>query len=105
MLVAVVVEGVDPRRRLGRLAADLGGGDDGPQPRGDPLLVAAGELSGADAFEKLVKMDHGFVVTDDTGQTSDDHIFAGGDVVTGAFGFDAGGGNLAAIFETTTDDD
>jgi heterodisulfide reductase subunit A len=51
---------------------------------GDSLLVAAGELSGADAFEKLVKMDHGFVVTDDTGQTSDDHIFAGGDVVTGA---------------------
>jgi NADPH-dependent glutamate synthase beta subunit-like oxidoreductase len=51
---------------------------------GDALLVAAGELSNVEAFERLVKMDYGLVVTDDAGRTSDENIFAGGDIVTGA---------------------
>jgi NADPH-dependent glutamate synthase beta subunit-like oxidoreductase len=51
---------------------------------GDSLLVAAGELSNAEAFEKVVRMSNGLIVTDDVGHTSNDRIFAGGDVVTGA---------------------
>jgi len=50
----------------------------------DSLLVAAGELSDTEAFGNIVKLTNGMVVTDDFGQTSDEHIFAGGDVVTGA---------------------
>ncbi|MEJ2720729.1 MAG: FAD-dependent oxidoreductase, partial [bacterium] len=52
--------------------------------KADSLLVAAGELSDTDAFENIVKLSYGLVVTDDVGQTSDERIFAGGDVVTGA---------------------
>jgi formate dehydrogenase major subunit len=51
---------------------------------GDSLLVAAGELSNAEAFGDVVEMSKGLVVTDDVGHTSDDRIFAGGDIVTGA---------------------
>jgi NADPH-dependent glutamate synthase beta subunit-like oxidoreductase len=51
---------------------------------GDSLLVAAGELSNADAFEKVVKMTNGLIVTDDIGHTTHERVFAGGDVVTGA---------------------
>jgi heterodisulfide reductase subunit A len=51
---------------------------------GDSLLVAAGELSNADAFSKVIDMTNGLVVTDDVGHTSNERIFAGGDVVTGA---------------------
>jgi NADPH-dependent glutamate synthase beta subunit-like oxidoreductase len=51
---------------------------------GDSLLVAAGELSNAEAFGKLLDMTNGLVVTDDVGHTSNDRIFAGGDIVTGA---------------------
>jgi heterodisulfide reductase subunit A len=51
---------------------------------GDSLLVAAGELSNADAFGKVVEMSNGLMVTDDVGHTSNDRIFAGGDAVTGA---------------------
>jgi formate dehydrogenase major subunit len=50
----------------------------------DSLLVAAGELSDTDAFENVIKLSWGLVVTDDAGQTSDERIFAGGDIVTGA---------------------
>jgi NADPH-dependent glutamate synthase beta subunit-like oxidoreductase len=51
---------------------------------GDSLLVAAGELSNADEFSKVIDMTNGLVVTDDVGHTSNDRIFAGGDIVTGA---------------------
>jgi heterodisulfide reductase subunit A len=51
---------------------------------GDSLLVAAGELSGAEAFEGVIRMKGGLVVTDDVGHTSNETIFAGGDIVTGA---------------------
>jgi NADPH-dependent glutamate synthase beta subunit-like oxidoreductase len=51
---------------------------------GDSLLVAAGELSNLEAFDRVVKMKNGLVVTDDVGHTSHERIFAGGDVVTGA---------------------
>jgi NADPH-dependent glutamate synthase beta subunit-like oxidoreductase len=51
---------------------------------GDSLLVAAGELSNADAFSKVIEMTNGLVVTDDVGHTSNDRVFAGGDIVTGA---------------------
>jgi NADPH-dependent glutamate synthase beta subunit-like oxidoreductase len=51
---------------------------------GDSLLVAAGELSNAQAFEKMVKTTNGLIVTDDIGHTTHERIFAGGDVVTGA---------------------
>ncbi len=51
---------------------------------GDSLLVAAGELSNAEAFDKVVKMANGLIVTDDVGHTSHERIFAGGDIVTGA---------------------
>ena len=51
---------------------------------GDSLLVAAGELSNAEAFEKMVKTTKGLIVTDDIGHTTHERIFAGGDVVTGA---------------------
>ncbi|UCG52664.1 MAG: FAD-dependent oxidoreductase [Candidatus Latescibacterota bacterium] len=50
----------------------------------DSLLVAAGELSEAETFGNIVKLSNGLIVTDDVGQTSDEHIFAGGDIVTGA---------------------
>jgi len=51
---------------------------------GDSLLVAAGELSNAKAFERMVKTTNELIVTDDVGHTSNDRILAGGDVVTGA---------------------
>jgi len=51
---------------------------------GDSLLVAAGELSNIEAFEKLVQMKNGLIVTDDVGHTTNERIFAGGDIVTGA---------------------
>jgi NADPH-dependent glutamate synthase beta subunit-like oxidoreductase len=51
---------------------------------GDSLLIAAGELSNAEVFDRLVKVSKGLIVTDDVGHTSHERIFAGGDVVTGA---------------------
>lgn len=51
---------------------------------GDSLLVAAGELSAAESFEGVIRLSKGLIVTDDVGHTSNESVFAGGDIVTGA---------------------
>ncbi|MCK5617973.1 MAG: FAD-dependent oxidoreductase, partial [Candidatus Krumholzibacteria bacterium] len=50
----------------------------------DSLLVSIGELPDSDIFESLVSIQNGLIVTDEYGKTSNQKIFAGGDVVTGA---------------------
>ncbi len=50
----------------------------------DSLLVAIGEQPDSDIFEPLISIQNGLIVTDEYGKTSNQKIFAGGDVVTGA---------------------
>lgn len=50
----------------------------------DTMLVAAGEMPDTEPFSALVELNRGLIVTDDFGRTSNAHVFAGGDVVTGA---------------------
>ncbi|MFQ5512131.1 MAG: NAD(P)-binding protein [Candidatus Krumholzibacteriia bacterium] len=47
----------------------------------DSLLVAVGEIPDVESF---VSISNGLIVTDEFGKTSNDKVFAGGDVVTGA---------------------
>lgn len=50
----------------------------------DSLLTATGEMPDTDAFNKLMEVKWGLIVTDEYGRTSHRKVFAGGDVVTGA---------------------
>jgi len=50
----------------------------------DSLLVAIGEQPDSDTFEKLVDIKWGLIVADEYGKTSNQKIFAGGDIVSGA---------------------
>jgi putative selenate reductase YgfK subunit len=50
----------------------------------DSLLVAIGEQPEAEVFSSLVSLEWGLIVTDEYGKTSNQKIFAGGDIVSGA---------------------
>jgi NADPH-dependent glutamate synthase beta subunit-like oxidoreductase len=50
----------------------------------DMLLTATGELPDTEAFDKVMQIENGLIVTDEFGRTSHRKVFAGGDVVTGA---------------------
>jgi len=50
----------------------------------DTLLTATGELPDTAAFDRLMAIENGLIVTDEFGRTSHKKVFAGGDVVTGA---------------------
>jgi len=50
----------------------------------DNMLVAAGEVPDTEVFSPLVEIKNGLVVADEYGRTSNEKVFAGGDIVTGA---------------------
>jgi putative selenate reductase YgfK subunit len=50
----------------------------------DSLLVAIGEQPDSEVFSKLVDIEWGLIVADEYGKTSNQKIFAGGDIVSGA---------------------
>jgi NADPH-dependent glutamate synthase beta subunit-like oxidoreductase len=50
----------------------------------DSLLVAIGEQPNSEVFAKLVDIEWGLIVADEYGKTSNQKIFAGGDIVSGA---------------------
>ncbi|MEE9270260.1 MAG: NAD(P)-binding protein [Candidatus Krumholzibacteria bacterium] len=50
----------------------------------DSLLVAVGEIPDVESFESIVSVSNGLIVTDEFGRTSNEKVFAGGDIVTGA---------------------
>ncbi len=52
--------------------------------KADSLLVAIGEQPDTEVFSKMVNLEWGLIVTDDHGKTSNNRIFAGGDIVSGA---------------------
>lgn len=50
----------------------------------DALLVAIGEQPDSAIFESMVSIKNGLIVADEYGKTSNQKIFAGGDIVSGA---------------------
>jgi NADPH-dependent glutamate synthase beta subunit-like oxidoreductase len=50
----------------------------------DSLLVAVGEIPDVESFESIISVSNGLIVTDEFGRTSNEKVFAGGDIVTGA---------------------
>jgi formate dehydrogenase major subunit len=50
----------------------------------DSLFLAIGEQPDSEVFENLVSIEYGLIVADEYGRTSNQKIFAGGDIVSGA---------------------